>query len=158
MAVLNLAVALCLLSLTTSSSQDKNTTVPIAPLVCIPPCSTGDIICTWDYGGNGYNGSEDCQRKCGSPVGTNEACKFSSNKTCWWGWTKSAGWACFSGPPPCEDDGGVILSAYMTCAQLQSGYGGCIKAADCTNCCSKQCHCKDLIEDKSECLCGKGEH
>ena len=161
MASLLLAVLLwaaCQLAITQQPpiKEDNNATVPMVTLVCIPPCPDGGVICTWNNGGNGYNGSEDCQRKCGSPVGNNEACKDSANKTCWWGWTKSAGWACFSGPPPCSDDGDVILSAYMTCAELQSGYGGCPHTADCTGCCSKKCHCQDLIEDKSECLCGAG--
>ena len=44
----------------------------------------------------------------------------------------------------------------MTCSELQSGYGGCPHTADCNGCCSKKCHCQDLIEDKSECLCGAG--
>ena len=127
---------------------------PEVVVVCIPPCANGDIICTWNNGGNEYNGSEDCQRKCGNPVGTGEACKLSANKTCYWGWTKEAGWACFSGPSPCVDDNSVILSAYMTCASLESSYGGCKGAADCGACCSKSCHCIDLEEEKSECVCG----
>lgn len=132
----------------------SNTSVPYTTIVCIPPCTNGQVICTWNSGGNGYKGGEDCQRKCGAPVGTGEACKASSNSTCWWGWTKDAGWACFSGIPPCSGDNDVILSAYMSCADLMSGYGGCTKAADCTQCCSKECHCRDLEESKSECVCG----
>ena len=43
----------------------------------------------------------------------------------------------------------------MTCASLESGYGGCKGAVDCGACCSKSCHCVDLEEKKSECVCGK---
>ena len=123
--------------------------------VCTPPCPNGGVICTWDNGGNGYNGSTDCQRHCGAPVGTGEACNASKNKTCYWGWTKDAGWACFSGPPPCSPDNTVFNSAYMTCASYDRDYGGCEKTDGCQDCCSKACHCRDLIEDKSECVCGK---
>lgn len=132
-------------------------TVPDITVVCIPPCTDGQVICTWNNGGNGYNGSDDCQRKCGSPVGSDEACKVSSSKTCYWAWTKDAGWACFSGSPPCLSDDSVILSAYMTCADLKISYGGCVNSTDCNSCCTKSCHCKDLEEEKSECLCGKGQ-
>ena len=129
-------------------------TVPI----CTPPCKTGEVICTWDSGGNGFNGSTSCQRACGAPVGSGAACKMSANNTCWWGWTKEAGWACFSGPPPCSPDKDVIGSAYLTCAEFQRDYGGCEGQSghECDICCSKKCHCVDLIEDKSECQCGAG--
>ena len=127
---------------------------PLIVVVCIPPCANGGVICTWNNGGNGHNGSEDCQRKCGSPVGTGEACKASANGTCYWGWTQESGWACFSGPPPCIEDDGVFNSAYMTCTEFDRDYGGCKSLSACTQCCSKTCHCRDLEEEKSECVCG----
>lgn len=129
--------------------------VPIVAITCMPPCSDGQVICTWNDGGNGYNGSTDCQRHCGPPVGSGSACKASSNGTCYWAWTKDAGWACYSGPPPCVEDDEIIVSAYLTCADIDRGYGGCTHLADCTVCCSGQCHCKDLEEGKSVCECGK---
>ena len=124
---------------------------PADVIPCSPPCKDGDVICTWNSGGNGFGGGTDCQRKCGSPVGNGDACKLSLNNTCYWGWTKAAGWACFSGPPPCDQDGSVIGSAYLTCAEYKHDYGGC----DCQSCCSNLCHCQDLEEGKSECVCGK---
>ena len=125
--------------------------------VCTPPCKNGEVICTWDNGGNGFNGSSSCQRACGPPVGSGDACKLSANKTCYWGWTKDAGWACFSGPPPCVPDNSVIGSAYLTCADLKEDYGGCQGTSNCNSvCCSKKCHCVDLEEEKSECVCGAG--
>ena len=130
-------------------------TVPDIVIVCVPPCSNGQVICTWNNGGNKFNGSEDCQRSCGAPVGNGKACKLSANKTCFWGYTGNAGWACFSGPPPCSPDNSVIGSAYLTCAAYNASYGGCNGTGGCDTCCSHSCYCKDLIEDKSECLCGK---
>ena len=129
--------------------------VPEVTIVCIPPCSNGEVICTWDHGGNGYNGSTDCQRHCGDPVGSGSACKASSANTCYWGFTNDTGWACISGPPPCATDNEIMVSAYLTCAQVASGYGGCTHIADCAACCSKACYCQDLVEDKSVCRCGK---
>lgn len=142
--------ALLLASFWLALYGDRST--PEAVVVCKPPCKDGEVICTWDSGGNGFNGSTDCQRKCGSPVGDGEACKLTVNKTCYWAWTKEAGWACFAGPVPCDSDGSVFLSAYVPCVDLNRDYGGC---GNCSNCCSHACHCKDLMEDKSECLCGK---
>jgi hypothetical protein len=127
---------------------------PFAVIVCIPPCPDGSVICTWDNGGNGYNGSTSCQRSCGDPVGSGAACKASANHTCYWGWSKDSGWACFSGAPPCSGNDSVIGSAYMTCADLQRGYGGCTHTSDCSQCCSKTCYCQDLEEEKSMCVCG----
>ena len=124
--------------------------------VCTSPCKDGEVICTWNDGGNGFNGSTNCQRSCGPPVGNGTACALSSNKTCYWGWTEKSGWACFSGPPPCSQDKDVIGSAYLTCADFQRDYGGCEgRSGDgCKTCCSGKCHCVDLVEDKSECVCG----
>lgn len=127
---------------------------PMKTVVCIPPCSMGQVICTFNDGGNGFNGSESCQRSCGPPVGNGKACKASGNHTCYWGWTSDAGWACFSGPPPCSPNNTVFDSAYMTCAAFKADYGGCNSTGTCNTCCSKTCHCRDLIEDKSECVCG----
>ena len=121
------------------------------PVICRPPCKNGEVICTWDSGGNGFNGSTDCQRKCGAPVGNGQACSLSANRTCYWGWREGVGWACFSGPVPCSPNGTVFDSAYLPCAEFDRDYGGC---GDCSNCCSHKCHCQDLIEDKSECVCG----
>ena len=137
-----------------SASRQPEDPVPI----CTPPCKDGGVICTWNNGGNGFNGSSSCQRACGSPVGSGEACKLSYNKTCYWGWIKEVGWACFSGPPPCVPDGSVIGSAYLTCADLKKAYGGCQGTSNCISvCCSKLCHCVDLEEEKSECSCGAGD-
>lgn len=129
--------------------------VPESVILCSPLCKDGEVICTWIEGGNGFAGGTDCQRKCGSPVGGGEACKMSANNTCYWAWTKAAGWACFSGSPPCLSDESIIGSAYLTCADLKQGYGGCEGTSDCQACCSKVCHCKDVDEGKSECACGK---
>ena len=129
--------------------------VPEVTIVCIPPCSNGEVICTWDHGGNGYNGSTDCQRHCGGPVGSGSACKASSANTCYWGWTNDTGYACFSGPLPCFPDNDTLDDTYMTCAGREREGYGCDKLADCNHCCSGQCLCKDLIEDKSICICGK---
>ena len=128
-------------------------------VVCTPPCKNGEVICTWNNGGNGFNGSTSCQRACGPPVGDGSACKLSANKTCFWGYTeKSISWACFSGPPPCSPDKDIISSSYLTCAEWQRDYGGCkgTSGHGCDICCSGKCHCIDLEEDKSECACGSG--
>ena len=143
-----------LLTLVYSRVTEVTEPAPYATIVCIPPCSTGEVICTWNNGGNGYNGSESCQRSCGYPVGNGKACNDSAKKTCYWGYRGDAGWACFSGPAPCSTDGSVIGSAYLTCADYKAQYGGCNSTGSCNDCCSKACHCRDLIEDKSECLCG----
>ena len=129
--------------------------VPEVTIVCIPPCSNGEVICTWDHGGNGFNGSTDCQRHCGDPVGSGTACKASPTNACYWGYNNSTGWACYSGPAPCQPDGAIMVSAYLTCAEVASGYGGCTHIADCPACCSKECYCQDLVEDKSVCKCGR---
>lgn len=128
-------------------SADK----PASVIVCIPPCGPAMPICTWSEGGNSFKDGSDCQRKCGPPVGDGEACKLSASKTCYWGWTKEAGFACFSGPAPCDGNNTVFNSALMDCKSFNREYGGC---GNCSNCCSKTCHCRDLIEDKSECVCG----
>ena len=57
------------------ATEVQVSTVPI----CTPPCKTGEVICTWDSGGNGFNGSTSCQRACGAPVGSGSACKMSAN-------------------------------------------------------------------------------
>ena len=120
--------------------------------LCHPPCKDGGVICTWNDGGNGYNGSESCQRACGSPVGSDSACKLSVHDQCWWGYTDDSGWACFAGPTPCSPDKSVIASSYVPCAEWKRDYGGC----NCDVCCSKTCTCINLIEDKAECVCGNG--
>ena len=124
---------------------------PESVIVCIPPCGPSAVICTWNDGGNGFKNGSDCQRKCGEPVGDGAACKLSRSKICYWGWTKDAGFACFSGPVPCDPNETVFNSALMDCKSFNREYGGC---GNCTNCCSKTCHCRDLIEDKCECVCG----
>jgi len=148
-----LIAVLVVIGLTSMSYAEAGEPTDVIP--CSPPCKNSDVICTWNNGGNGFGGGTDCQRKCGSPVGNGDACKLSLNKTCYWGWTEAAGWACFSGVPPCDPDGSVIGSAYMTCAELKQDYGGCEGTSDCQSCCSKLCHCRNVDEGKSECLCGK---
>ncbi len=116
--------------------------------ICTPPCSQNQLICDFDHGGNGYkpgscfqgNCSDVCQYACQTGV----VGKLSKDGKCWWGYIND--WGCFAGEPPCSDKGDVIGSAYLPCKDI-----------DCTvnenECCSKKASCKDLIEDKSECVC-----
>ena len=122
--------------------------VPLVTIVCIPPCSNSEVICTWDHGGNGFNGSTDCRQHCGEPNVPGSACMASSTNICYWGWTNDTGWACFSGPPPCLPYNDILDDTYMTCAGREREGYGCDKLADCTKCCSGYCLCRDLVEDK----------
>ena len=122
---------------------------PTDPSVCKPPCSNGDLICSYDHGGNGYTGgacfSGDCDEYCQNACQTG-SCKESSDGHCWWGFVEVFG--CFAGEPPCRSKDSIIGSAYISCKEHD-----CNTTADPTQCCSGEVYCEDLKEDKSQCAC-----
>ena len=90
---------------------------PTDPSVCKPPCSNGDLICSYDHGGNGYTGgacfSGDCDEYCQNACQTG-SCKESSDGHCWWGFVEVFG--CFAGEQPaCHEKYTIIDSSYVSC-------------------------------------------